>query len=145
MKMELRKLLLCLLLIAGSVKAATRTVTSLADSGAGSLRATIAASANGDAIVFAVSGTIPATNGELVVLRAVAGPRVVVQVLGDGISFHTLKALLPVYEEGAVEPELVREGARNLQDYFQGRGFFEVQVKESREEDPQRPDRKSVV
>ena len=41
-----------------SLRAATLTVTSLADSGAGSLRDQVAASSTGDTIRFAVSGTI---------------------------------------------------------------------------------------
>ncbi len=46
------------LLSAGTGMAATLTVTNLNDSGAGSLRATIAAAASGDTINFAVTGTI---------------------------------------------------------------------------------------
>ncbi len=80
---------------------------------------------------------LPDVNKEHVVLRAQAGSRVVVRVAGDKVSDRTLRALLPIYEEGAVDPELVREGSRNLRDYYQGRGFFEAQVTESRAEDPQ--------
>jgi hypothetical protein len=56
--------------------ATTRTVTSLADSGAGSLRDAIAASAANDTINFAVTGTITLTSGELLVSNSVtiAGP-----------------------------------------------------------------------
>ncbi len=45
-------------------------VTSLADAGAGSLRATIAAAPAGDTITFSVAGTITLTSGELVVNKA---------------------------------------------------------------------------
>ena len=58
------------------VHSATNTVTSLADSGAGSLRQVIAGSAAGDTIVFGVSGTITLTSGELVVANdlTISGP-----------------------------------------------------------------------
>lgn len=55
---------LCLSL---SGQAATLTVTNTNDSGAGSLRATIAAANPGDTITFAVTGTITLTTGELVI------------------------------------------------------------------------------
>ena len=58
--------------------AATLTVTSLADSGAGSLRAALAAAANGDTIdATGVSGTILLTGGELLVTNSVT-------ILGPG-------------------------------------------------------------
>src|SRR6185503_2465731 len=60
-------LALVLLLLASAGWAATLTVTSLGDSGLGSLRETIAASAAGDTIEFAVSGTITLTRGELTI------------------------------------------------------------------------------
>src|SRR6266699_3875226 len=49
------------------VHAATITVTSTADSGAGSLREALASASDGDTIDFSVTGTITLTSGELVV------------------------------------------------------------------------------
>jgi hypothetical protein len=50
-----------LLAYAFPASATLRTVTSLADSGAGTLRDTIAASAAGDTIIFSVTGVIGLT------------------------------------------------------------------------------------
>lgn len=80
---------------------------------------------------------LPESNGELVVLRADAGPPVEIRVRGDGVSRRTLKKLIPIYEEGALDEDLVREGARNLRDHYQARGHFEVEVEAGRQENPQ--------
>jgi hypothetical protein len=69
-------LLLGILLHADTACATTRTVTSLSDSGPGTLRDTIAASAAGDTIIFSVSGELLLTSGELAVSRdlSIVGP-----------------------------------------------------------------------
>src|SRR5215216_875872 len=57
-------------LIVAPAWAATRTVTNAGDGGAGSLRATIAAAASGDTVVFSnVIDTIVLTSGELVIAK----------------------------------------------------------------------------
>lgn len=62
--------------LVSTAHAATNTVTTLADSGAGSLRQAIADSIADDTITFAVTGTITLTSGELVITNslAIAGP-----------------------------------------------------------------------
>jgi len=57
--------------------AATLVVTSLADSGPGSLRDTVAASLPGDVITFGVTGIIPLTSGAITIANGVS-------VLGPG-------------------------------------------------------------
>lgn len=63
-------------LVASTAQAATNTVTTLADSGAGSLRQAIADAAADDTINFAVTGTITLTSGELVITNSltISGP-----------------------------------------------------------------------
>jgi outer membrane protein assembly complex protein YaeT len=63
-----------------------------------------------------------------------AGPQVEVRTVGDDLSSGTLRKYLPIYEERAVDRDLLVEGARNLRDYYQSDGYFqaEVEFKESR-------------
>jgi len=63
-----------------------------------------------------------------------AGPKVEVRTIGADVSRSRLIRLIPIYEEGTVDRDLLVEGARNLRDYFQSDGYFdaEVEFKESR-------------
>src|SRR5437867_7453977 len=63
-------------LTAFCARAATLTVTSIADSGPGSLRNAIAAAASGDTVAFGVTGAITLTTGELLIAKnlTIAGP-----------------------------------------------------------------------
>ena len=36
--------------------------------------------------------------------------------------------LVPIYEEGSIDVDLIEEGRRNIEDYFQRKGFFDVTV-----------------
>ena len=62
--------------LAGTAGAATLTVTNLNDSGAGSLRDSIASASAGDKIQFQVTGTIALTSGQLTIGRnlTISGP-----------------------------------------------------------------------
>ncbi len=56
------------------------------------------------------------------------GPTIHVQVKGAHLWSWTRKRLLPVYQGVGVDPELVQEGREALISYFQGKGFFDVNV-----------------
>ena len=68
--------------------------------------------------------------------RVIAQLEVRVQVLGAKISESTLRSLLPIYEEGAVDEDLLQEGRRNLRDYLQRQGYFDAEVNYTTSEDP---------
>jgi len=57
-----------------------------------------------------------------------AGPVVTIRALEAKVSKRTLKKYIPVFEESAVDNDLLAEGARNLRDYFQSRGYPDVDV-----------------
>jgi outer membrane protein insertion porin family len=60
--------------------------------------------------------------------RVLAGRNIRVVIEGADISSGTLRRLLPIYAEGAVDEDLLQEGRRNLRDYFQGEGYFDARV-----------------
>lgn len=71
------------------------------------------------------------------VLDVVRGPTVDIVVEGAGISHGRLTKLIPVYEENAVDDDLLNEGRRNLLNYFEADGYFDAQVEVRRQPDPQ--------
>jgi len=68
------------------------------------------------------------------------GPVVAVRVEGAHIWKRTLRKLVPVYQEGAVDQDLVDEGQRNLVSYYQGKSYFDVTVDSSIERKDNRVD-----
>jgi outer membrane protein insertion porin family len=56
------------------------------------------------------------------------GPKVDIVAEGFKISRGVLKKNIPVYEENALDDDLLNEGRRNLLNYLQGRGFFDANV-----------------
>jgi outer membrane protein assembly complex protein YaeT len=87
--------------------------------------------------VSVVRGTYePDTNRVALQASVLAPLQVRVQVLGAKISDSTLRSLLPIYEEGAVDEDLLQEGRRNLRDYLQRQGYFDAEVDFATSEDP---------
>jgi outer membrane protein insertion porin family len=61
------------------------------------------------------------------------GPLVEVRVQGASMSRSVMKKYIPIYQENAVDDDLLNEGRHNLRDYFQQRGYFEASVNVRRE------------
>jgi outer membrane protein insertion porin family len=60
------------------------------------------------------------------------GPIVDVEVQGAKLSKGQIHRLIPVYEEGAVDDDLLNEGDRRLRDYFQRKGYFDAKITHTR-------------
>jgi len=71
----------------------------------------------------------PKSNTLPLVVELTAGPGVRVEVVGAKISSKQLRKLLPIYQEGAVDEDLLQEGRRALRDYLEGEGYFDAQVR----------------
>jgi outer membrane protein assembly factor BamA len=61
-------------------------------------------------------------------LDVTEGPRVRLVAVGVRISKGDLKKLVPVYQEGAVDPDLLEEGKRNIRERLERNGYFDAQV-----------------
>ncbi len=64
------------------------------------------------------------------------GPVVVIRAEGFHVSRGVLKKDVPVYEENALDDDLLNEGRRNLLDYLQSRGHFDATVEVQKETAP---------
>ena len=77
----------------------------------------------------------PETNRVDFTFQLDPGPVVVIYARGYHISRGVLKREIPVYEENAVDDDLLNEGKRNLTDYLQTRGHFDAKVDILKESD----------
>jgi outer membrane protein assembly factor BamA len=61
-------------------------------------------------------------------LEVTEGPRVQMNVTGAKFSGGELKKLIPIYQEGAVDADLLEEGKRNLRERLERQGYFDAEV-----------------
>jgi len=78
----------------------------------------------------------PETNTVDFTLNIVRGPVVAIHVEGAHLPEGVIKRSVPIYEEGAVDDDLLNEGRRNLRDYLQTQGYYDAQVGVVRKEQP---------
>jgi outer membrane protein assembly complex protein YaeT len=70
----------------------------------------------------------PETNTVDYTFKVERGPVVEIAAEGYKISQSQLRKLVPIYEEGAVDDDLLNEGRRNLQNHLQALGYFSATV-----------------
>jgi outer membrane protein insertion porin family len=74
-------------------------------------------------------------NGVTVSFKVDPGPLVTVRTAGARLSAipllseQQMKKLIPIYSEGTIDRDLVEEGQHNLIEYFQKKGFSDVNVR----------------
>ncbi len=86
----------------------------------------------------------PATNTVDYAFHIERGPIVDVKVDGYKLSKSLIQEFVPIYEENAIDDDLLNEGGNNIRDYLQTQGRFEATVASSRSSDPA-GDRETVV
>jgi outer membrane protein assembly complex protein YaeT len=74
----------------------------------------------------------PETNTVDFDFRIDRGSKVEIRLEGASIRRGLMKRYVPVFEEHAVDDDLLNEGMRNLRDYLQSEGYFDAQVAYSR-------------
>lgn len=70
----------------------------------------------------------PAENRLTLVARVDPGPEILVRVEGAEFPAKQMRRYLPVVEEGAIDDDLLAEGRNNLIDFFQAKGYFNVEA-----------------
>ena len=78
----------------------------------------------------------PDTNRADLRFQVTLGPIVSVKVDGAKISKGNLRKLVPIYEENAIDQDLVEEGKRNLLSFFQSQGYSDVKIQTHTENQP---------
>jgi outer membrane protein assembly complex protein YaeT len=79
--------------------------------------------------INALPGAFNPDSGEIdIVLKLDPGPRVLVTVEGESFSEGQLRTYIPIFDEGVVDDDLLEEGAENLRNYLQTRGYFNATV-----------------
>ena len=61
-------------------------------------------------------------------LKIDAGPKITIRALEAKLKRKKLEAFVPVFQEGSVDNDLLTEGAGNIKNYFQSRGYPDVEV-----------------
>jgi outer membrane protein insertion porin family len=79
---------------------------------------------------------VPDTNKVDYTFLIAPGPTVEIQVEGFKIRQSVLRKRVPVYEENALDDDLLNEGRRNLLDYMQTRGYFDATVGVKKQSEP---------
>ncbi|MBV9181402.1 MAG: BamA/TamA family outer membrane protein, partial [Acidobacteria bacterium] len=64
------------------------------------------------------------------------GPIVEIRVEGFRMGKSTIRRTIPVYEENALDDDLLNEGKRNLLTYMESHGYFDANVELNRENAP---------
>lgn len=57
-----------------------------------------------------------------------AGPKIQLRALEAKLKKKRLQSFVPIYQEGSVDNDLLVEGARNITNYFQAKGYPDVDV-----------------
>jgi outer membrane protein assembly factor BamA len=70
----------------------------------------------------------PATKRDDFRFSANPGPVVKVLVQGVSMSPERIKRVIPIFEEGTVDDDLLNEGNRRLRDFYQRLGYFDIKV-----------------
>lgn len=67
-----------------------------------------------------------------------ANQNAVVRILVEGVKLgkSKIRQLVPIYQEGDIDQDLLNEGSKNIHDYYQREGYFDVQVSYSRSATP---------
>ena len=61
-------------------------------------------------------------------LEILAGPVVRLETTGEKLSSKELRKLVPIYQEGTVDEDLLQEGRRRIRDFLEREGYFQARI-----------------
>jgi outer membrane protein assembly factor BamA len=103
--------------------------TSKMQSGIGRIRKFLEKKGHLSARVSVRRGELDAAANSLpLTLEVSEGPLVRVALVGAKVSARDLKKMIPVYQEGAVDADLLEEGRRNIRERMEREGYFDAKV-----------------
>jgi len=70
----------------------------------------------------------PDSNRADVTFHVTPGPEVTIKTEGAHLWSWTRRRLIPMYQENRVDNALIEEGRRNLNSYFQSKGYYDAKV-----------------
>lgn len=71
----------------------------------------------------------PKNNTEVLSVKTNSGPQVRLRVRGAKVPKSALRSILPIYREGVIDSELLKEGQRSLEEYLQRSGYYSVSTR----------------
>ena len=87
--------------------------------------------------VTAGPGKLDASQNSVpITLEISAGSPIKLEVTGAKLSSGRIRDLVPVFQEGSIDEDLLAEGRRNLRDYFERRGYVDSDVRYTSTLDP---------
>src|SRR6516164_7782601 len=111
------------------LKPASELTTARAQAGIGRIRKFLEKKGHLSARVSVRRGDwVEAANILPLTLEVTEGPQVRIAVVGAKFSKNDLKRLIPIYQEGAVDTDLLEEGKRNLRERLERDGYFDATV-----------------
>jgi outer membrane protein insertion porin family len=78
----------------------------------------------------------PETNRTDIKYDVTEGPKIEIKLAGAHVWGRTQKKLIPMYQENAIDADLVNEGAQDLTSYFQSKGYFGAKVQSQIQKQP---------
>lgn len=88
-------------------------------------------------VAIAKKDYVPGRNAVDYTFSIEVGPRVEIRAEGFHVGKATLRRNIPVYEEHALDDDLLNEGRRNLLSYMESHGYFDAKVDLKQETDQQ--------
>ena len=113
----------------GKLKAKSRVTRDTTSNALSNLRAVYQKKDRLEGTITLTKSTYDAATDRLnYTFTANQGPEVKVAIEGVKVSKARLKLLIPIFEEGTIDNDLLNEGSHNIREFLQQQGYFDATV-----------------